>query len=173
MQRLVVVAASAAGAVALTGFLRGWNTGNADLLQASGPLVVASLALLGVAAGLSTWRDERHKAREVQQRESYARLVEQTFSRFAGQQFDAEGEAKLRAEAVTWGDPKVVKAMAYWNEAFDSAVTADASGVAVLSPEQQRTMREAMAAMVFAVRHELQVESGATTKDIEKALFNK
>lgn len=173
MQRLVIVGASLASAVALAGFLGGWNTGNAVLLQTSGTVGVASLALFGAAAGLSTWRDERHKAREVQQRESYARLIEQTFSRFVGQQFDPEGEAKLRAEVVTWGDPRVVKALVGWNEAFDSAVPPNTSGVVELSPEQQRTMREAMAAMVFAVRQELQVESGATTRDIEKALFNR
>lgn len=172
VQKLVVVVASLAGAIGLAGFLRGWNTGNPDLLQTSGPLVVASLALIGVAAGLTTWKDERHKAREAQQRESYAKLIERTFGRFAGQQFDGAGEAKLRAEVVTWGDPKVVKALAGWNRAYDSAVTSSATGVVALSSEQQKTMREGMSAMVFAVRQELNVESGASESDIERALFN-
>ena len=54
MQKLVVVIAVLSGLVGGAGFLRGWSTGKADLLQASGPVVVASLALLGAAAGLST-----------------------------------------------------------------------------------------------------------------------
>jgi hypothetical protein len=172
VQKLVVVAAMVAGVVGLAGYLQGWNTGNTDLMQTAGPLVVAALALLGVAAGLKTWRDERLKAREVQQRDSYARLIEGTFSRFAGGQFDAAGEAKLRADVVTWADPKVVRALADWNRAFDDIATEDVQGVAVLTPEQQQRMREAMAAMVYAVREELRIDPGATRGDVEKALFN-
>ena len=173
MQKLVVVIAVLSGLVGGAGFLRGWSTGKADLLQASGPVVVASLALLGAAAGLSTWRNERHKAREAKQRESYARLIEQAFGRFAGSGFDPAGEAKLRAEVVTWGDPKVVQALAQWNQAYDAAVPDGATGQVALSKVQQKKMRLAIATMVFAVREELEVQAGATASEIEMALFNK
>jgi hypothetical protein len=172
MRTFLNVVSGGAALLGLAAFGRGWNTGEDVLVQMGRALVVAALTLFGVAAGLSTWRDERDRAREVQQRETYAQLVHQLFLRFTDGEWDQAKEAELRAKVVTWADPPVVIALDQWLREFDKIVPAGSSGTLAIDADQAATMRRQTALVAQAVRGELAVTQGASVEQVEGALFN-
>lgn len=93
----------------LPGFARGWLTQRDVLVEQGVALAVAGMALVGIAVGLSTWREERRRAREEKQRGTDAELVQQLFARFGPDDWDLKREIQLRAEVVTWAHPEVVR----------------------------------------------------------------
>jgi hypothetical protein len=174
MRRLAIPVAFVGLVVGGSAFAMGWITSKDALLQQGTAVLVASLALVGVAAGLSTWRDQRIATREEKQRDAYAALVFQLLMRFAGSgRWDPAGEAKLRAEVVTWGHPDVVRALNSWLRRFDEVVAVESNaGVVTLGQEQQETMRKATAQVAAAVREHLALPSSPSIEEIEGALFN-
>lgn len=173
MRRLAIPVAFVGLAVGGSAFAMGWKSSKDALLQQGAAVLVASLALVGVAAGLSTWRDQRIATREEKQRDAYAALVYQLLMRFAGSgRWDPAGEAKLRAEVVTWGHPDVVRALNSWLRRFDEVTAGNNSGVVTLGQEQQKTMRKATAQVAAAVREHLALPSSPSIEEIEGALFN-
>ena len=163
------------GVAALGGaaFGVGWHGGRDALVQAGAAVIVAALATLGAAAGLQTWRDERSRGREVKQRETYAELVFQLFSRFdPNGTYDRFKEARLRADAATWASPRVVRSLADWIEAYDRIVPPDAVGEFEINGAQRDMMRRATAKVAVAIRGELTINGGATVDDLIEALFN-
>ena len=170
--RLISYAGMLLGVVA---FVLGWHADKDSAMQAGGAVVVGSLALFGGVAGLTTWRDERRKALEQQQREVYGTLVFQLLSRFAGPEaYDPQVEARVRALAATWADVGVVQAIQAWNHAYSKHVPLDLpNNVAfALTAEAGVELRTATAAVARAVRRELSPGDSATVEEITEALFN-
>ncbi|HYP24627.1 MAG TPA: hypothetical protein VEV43_13740, partial [Actinomycetota bacterium] len=157
-------------------FCAGWLGKNEDpVLQASGAVVVAGLALLGAAAGLSTWQEERQRAREQQQREVYAALAFQLLSRFTGVGgSDPQLLAALRTQVTVWAEGPVVEKLGAWNAVYDRYVPDLADGeVFRLSSEAKAEFERATAEVVGAVRKELSPGDDVSVETLTHALFNK
>ena len=167
--RVIAYIAIAAGSIAM---LFGACAGESKVAQAGAAIVVAGLALFGVAAGLATWQEERRKARELHQREAYTALVQHTFARFNGTSNSA-AEATVRAQAAVWGNAAVVQKLAAWNEAYDNHVPAAPTGQLVtLTPEGRKAVRTALADLIVAVRQDLAPGDSVKSEEVVHALFN-
>lgn len=172
MRVLVLVAALVALAAGAGCFVAGLAGGRGELMKAGSTILVAALALLGVAAGLETWREERRRTRSAQTREIYSDLMRQILSRFTGR-FELAQESLLRADVVTWASPEVVVALRDWNQVYDALVPPNSpQGVGLrLSADAQEKIRAATAAVVKAIRADLGA-GDASLQEIEGALFN-
>lgn len=171
--RVVAYLAIVLGSIA---FCVGWSGPNEDpVIQATGAVVVAGLALLGATAGLSTWQEERRRAREQHQRDTYATLVVQLLSRFgASGPYDPTTEANVRAQVATWADVTVVKKLSAWHAVYDRYVPAVAAGLSVtLNSDAKAAFEKATAEVVQAVRKDLSPDDNATVQELIQALFNK
>lgn len=140
------------------------------LMQSGAALGVASLALLGVASGLATWREERRRARADQARHVYTELARQLMARFSGA-YQVGNEGPLRADVATWASAEVVIALREWNREFDSIGSGASAGVISLTTAEQEAMRSATAAVVSAIRADLGADK-VDSAQIEGALFN-
>jgi len=157
-------------------FCFGWSGPNEDpVMQAAGAVVVAGLALLGAATGLSTWQEERRRAREQQQRDTYATLVLQLVSRFsASGSYDPQAEARVRAQAAVWADVTVIEKLSAWHAVYDQYVPAAGIGQMVsLSPDAKAAFERATAEVVQAVRKDLSPGDSASVRELTQALFNR
>lgn len=171
--RLISYLAIIAGSII---FCAGWSGKNEDpVMQAAGAVVVAGLALLGAAAGLSTWRDERKRAREQQQRDTYATLVLQLLSRFtATGAWNPQEEAKVRAQVAVWADVSVVRKLSAWHAVYDQHVPEAAPGQAVhLSSDAKAAFEKVTAELTQAVRKEISPGDDASVQLLTQALFNR
>ena len=155
-------------------FVTGWAKSKDAWLTAGSGVVVAGLALTGLAIGLSTWRDERAKAQEAKQRDTYGALVFHLMGRFSGLPQDAATEARLRAEVATWGSLTVVQRLQQWNATYDLHIPAHIGpGVTfALTPDATSAFRDATAGVVRAVRQEMPGVGNASVEEIRGALFN-
>jgi hypothetical protein len=157
-------------------FLVGWSsTGEGALTQSAGAVIVAGLALLGAAAGLSTWQEERRLAREQQQREAYVALVLQLVSRFntAGPGgWNAQDEARVRSQIAVWGAIGVVAKVTAWHAVYDRHVPANVDGQVPLTAEAMAAFEIATAEVVQAVRTELLPGDTASVQQLTRVLFN-
>lgn len=143
-------------------------------VQASGAIVVAGLALLGVAAGIASWRDERERARKQQQEEAYATLVLQLLARFTSVVADPQDEARIRAKVAVWAEMPVIRALNEWNEVYDRHVSNVSAGQFFeLSDVGSAEFEEATASVAQAVRKELNPGDTVTVDELKRTLFNK
>lgn len=152
----------------------GWHKNNGPIVQAGGATLVAGLALAGVAAGISTWRDERRLAIEKERQEATGLLVYQLLARFAGIKWDPQVEAELRSKVAVWGDVEVVEKLRAWNETFDKHIP---SGLPPnteikLSNEASAEFRRATAEVAHAVRKQFNPRDKANVDQLLGALFN-
>lgn len=162
--------AASLGAIA---FLAGviWN--NDAVIGPSGAVVVAALALAGATAGFTTWQDERERAREKEQRDTYSELVRSTLRGFSYLSYDPAEQATLRAQVVTWADAKVVKKLAVWRGVYDRHVGSAPSGTRVaLTPIAKAEFEVATAELALAIRHEIAPGDQVTVQELKAALFN-
>ncbi len=155
-------------------FVTGWAKSEDAWLTTGSGVVVAGLALTGLAIGLSTWKDERAKAQEAKQRETYGALVFHLMGRFGGLPQDMETEARLRAEVATWGSLAVVQKLQLWNATYDLHVPANVGPnvTFALTPDATSAFRNATAEVVRAVRQEMPAVGNASIEEIRGALFN-
>lgn len=152
----------------------GWHKGNGAVIQAGGAMLVAGLALAGVAAGISTWRDERRLAIESERQEATGVLVYQLLARFAGVPWDPQVEADLRSKVAVWGDVEVVEKLRAWNEILVKHVPPDLppNTTVALSKEAAAEFRLATAEVAQAVRRQFNRRDRATVDQLTGALFN-
>jgi len=169
--RIIAYLAIIAGSIS---FYIGWSGENEDtVMQSAGAVVVAGLALLGATAGLSTWHDERERARELQQRDVYATLVLQLLSRFSGAgTWNPQTEVQVRTQVAIWADPAVVKKLSAWNKVYDRHVASAPTGLFKLTPEAKAAFEAATAEVAQAVRQELSPNDSVNVAELTQALFN-
>lgn len=170
---LVAIAAVVLGAAM---FFVGFTQKNDAVVQSSAAVTVAGLALLGASAGLATWKEERRKAREQQQRDTYSSLVLHMLDRFArSRPYDPAAEAVVRSKVVTWAEASVVNQLAAWNKTYDQHIATDVNGGATVSvtPVARADFERATAELVQAVRKDLAPKDQAAVDDILHALFNR
>lgn len=156
-------------------FSAGWFNNEEPVVQAGGAIVVAGLVLLGAAVGLSTWQEERKKAREQQQREAYATLVLQLLSRFgAAGDWDPKTEARVRTQVVVWAEAPVIEKLSAWHAVYDLHVPDVAPGQRVsLTCEAKAAFEKATVEVVQAVRTQLSPDDNVTVGQLTQVLFNK
>ena len=152
----------------------GWHKQVDPVVQAGGATLVSGLALVGVAAGIYKWRDERQAAIEKERQEATAALVYQLLARFAGVPWDAQVEAELRSKVAVWGNVEVVEKLRLWHETFSKHIP---QGVPPntsipLSDDASRDFRRATAAVARAVRKQFESKDNATVEQLEGALFD-
>lgn len=152
----------------------GWHKGNGPIIQAGGTTLVAGLALLGVAAGIATWRDERRLAIEKERQEATGALVYQLLARFAGVTWDRQAEAELRSRVAVWGDVEVVEKLRAWNDTYAKHVPLDLPpGTRVSLPEMASAeFRHATAEVALAVRKQFNPQDKTTIDQLVGALFD-
>ena len=175
MRTEVRVVAYLAIIVGLVALCVGWSGTNQDsVIRAAGVVMVAGLALLGAAAGLSTWQEERKRAREQHQRDTYAALVQQLVSRFTpGGKWDAHEEVRVRAQVAIWAEPTVLQKLGAWQALIDRQLRAHLAGSQItLSREDKAAFEKATAELVQAVRKELSSGDTASVELLTRATFN-
>jgi hypothetical protein len=152
----------------------GWHKNDGPIVQAGGATLVAGLALTGVAAGISTWRDERKLAIEKERQEATGLLVYQLLARFAGIAWDPQVEAELRSKVAVWGDVEVVDKLRAWNEIFGKHVPLELppNTKVELTAEASAEFRLATAEVAHAVRRQFDSRDKATVEQLLGALFN-
>lgn len=152
----------------------GWHKSADPIVQAGGAALVAGLALAGVAAGISTWRDERRRVIEKERQEATGALVYQLLARFAGVPWDSQAEAKLRSSVAIWGDVDVVEKLRAWNETFNKHIPRGTVPKTTfpLSDDMSAVFRRATAEVAHAVRRQFNPRDRATVDQLERALFN-
>jgi hypothetical protein len=175
---LVRVSSFIAGLIAIIGgaTLVGLGSSKSDdsVIQAGGATLVAGLALAGVAAGISTWRDERRLAIEKERQEATGVLVYQLMARFAGVPWDPRVEAELRSKVAVWGDVEVVEKLRAWNETYIKHVPKEVppDTTFALSADASAEFRRATGEVAHAVRKQFDPHDKATVEQLVGALFN-
>lgn len=158
--------------VGLALLVYGVSTSFDAAVQAAGTVIVASMALLGVAAGLVTWQEERRRVRATRTRAVYTDLIRRLQTRFHGA-FDLSREFELRGDLVVWASPSVVSAAREWVATFCDVTRSVPEGYdrARLSEDQMKRLRGALASLILAIRAELGAEP-LSTDDIQQVLFD-
>jgi type II secretory pathway pseudopilin PulG len=156
----------------LVAFVAGWITTQAHLVQGGGAVVAASLVAMTASIGLTSWADERRKARVEKQQAVYTELVQQLMSRSKSDHYDPSQETSIRAQVSTWGSRAVLTALGRWHEAYDAIVPIGAQGMVTLSEDGSRRIGVATAELVTAVRREIDSDDSTEVSEVLDALFN-
>lgn len=170
MRTFSFIAGVAAAALGLVAAGAGWRDARVELLTSGSGVAIAGLSLIGLAAGLTTWKADRAKAREQAQRDVYGQLVGLIYGRFYGQ-YDQKSEGQLRAQVVVWGDAQIVQALQNWNSTYDKHLATTASGTVTLSDPAKVELTSALTQLVSAIRDQFGLRK-ASDKAIYGALFN-
>lgn len=156
----------------LLAFLFGTTKSIEFVANGGASLSVASLALVGVTAGITTWRDDRQAKLVEERQRASAEMLLQLMARFANG-YDPDAEVRRRSDLAIWGEAEVVAQLAAWNALLDKHVPQEVIGQVRLSEEARREFQQATAEVARAIRRQFDRKDDTGVDTLAGALFNR